>query len=338
MSQIETRGQLGPSFVKGLAAKLFDIQNQADMAYSLGINDAKGVEANNMTDLFKQEKSDQARETIAGKTGVGYLELTNEGEDYKSDSRASTYETQFNFIKKTKTITITEEDMEDRIVNSKLSETRDLLVGGMMTKDKDAFSIFNFAFTAPASLPAHLTFYGDGVPMCSTLHPVKEVAGTTQSNASATSIPLTEQNLEIAKTALRRQTDDRGLPMNIGSGRLMLVVPDSLQKQAEIITQSKLRPNTGNNDINVYDGPSMSMLATKWINSQNGGSDTAWFLVDTMHSPLVFFDRRPLSLGTPYLTDSNKNVSYDISARYQVGNRDFRGIWGSKGDSTSYSS
>jgi len=339
MSVIETRATLGDRFIKGLAADLYDVMNQADQAYSLAMDSALGVEANQKTALWKDEKSTSARETIAGKTGIGYLQLTDEGEDYKSDSRAATYQTQFNFVKYTSSVTVTEEDIEDRIVNRKLDEAFDLLVGGKQTINKHAFDLFNYAFTAQASLPDHLSFYGDGVPFASTVHPIKETttSNTTQSNANANGLPLTEINFETGRQALRRQTDDKDLPMNIGSGKIILLVPDSLEKTAQIITNGKLRSNTANNDINIYDGLA-TVISSKWLNSQNDGSDTAWFLIDSMKSPAIFFNRRALSLGKPYITDSNKNVTTDISARYQVGNRDWRGMWASKGDGASYSS
>jgi len=338
MSVIETRATLGDRFIKGLAADLYEVQNQADLAYSLAMPSALGVEANQATRLWKDKKSTKARETISGKTGVGYMKQTDEGEDYKSDSRAATYQTQFNFVKYTNSVTVTEEDREDQIVSSKLDEAFDLLVGGKQTMNKHAFDLFNYAFTAQASLPKHLSFYGDGVPMCSVIHPIKETttSNTTQSNASATGIPLTEINLETGKTALRRQTDDKDLPMSIGSGRLILLVPDTLEKQAVIITGSTKRSNTANNDMNIYHDGRVTVISSKWLNSQNDGSDTAWFLIDSMHSPAVFFTRRALSLGKPYETKSNKNVTTDISARYQVGNKDFRGIWGSLGDAQAY--
>jgi len=339
MSVIETRATLGDKFVKGLSADLFDVINQADDAYALAMDSALGVEANQATALWKNITSSQARETFSGKTGIGYLQLTGEGEDYKSDSRASTYETQFNWVKYTSSITITEEDIEDRIVDRKLSEARDLLIGGKMTMNKHAFDLFNYAFTAQASLPSYLTYYGDGVPFCSTVHPIKATttSNTTQSNASSTSIALTEVNQETARQDLRRQTDDKDLPSSYGSGKVIALVPDSLEKQAVIINNGKLRSNTANNDINIYDGI-VTVISSKWINSQNGGSDTAWFLIDSMKSPAIFGTRRGLSVRKPYVTDSNQNVTTPISARYQVGNTNFRGVWGSKGDGSSYSS
>jgi hypothetical protein len=333
---METRATWGDGWIKGLAAKFAEVENQASMSYSLGINSALGVETNKATRLFKEKTSDKAEERYTSKTGVGYPTLTNEGQDYATDSRIPGYLTVFRFIKKTNSVEITEEEKDDREndLQSKFDEAYDLNVSMNMEFDRSAFSIFNYAFTAQASLPADLTFYSDGKPLCSILHPRKD-GGTGISNASATGIPLTETNLGTGKQALRRQLDDRGLPMAIGSGRMILLVPDSLESTAVIITKSTKRSGTANNDLNIYDG-NVTVISTKWINSQNGGSDTAWFLIDSLYSPFIFYQRRGIQTSV-YMDNKNKNTIYDISARWQVGNKSWRGVWGSTGLNTTYS-
>ena len=335
MSEVETRATWGDGWIKGLAAKFAEVENQADQSYSLAIDSALGVETNKATRLFRERTSDKAEEKTTNKTGVGYPVLTTEGQDYATDSRIPGYRTVYKFIKKTLSIEITEEEKDDRDndLQDKFDEAKDLRIGMMMEFDRSAFSILNYAFTAQASLPSVLTFYSDGKPLCSVGHPRKD-GGTAQSNASATGIPLTETNLETGRQALRRQLDDRGLPMNIGSGRIVLLVPDSLEKSAVIYTKSTKRSGTANNDLNIYDGI-VTVISTKWINSQNGGSDTAWFLIDSMYSPLVFYRRQGIRTSV-YMDNKNKNTIYDISARWQVGNKNWRGVWGSKGDSAAY--
>lgn len=333
---VETRATWGDGWIKGLAAKFAEVENQAEMSYSLGIDSALGVETNKATRLFKEKTSDKAEERHTNKTGVGYPTLTTEGQDYATDSRLPGYLTVFRFIKKTNSVEITEEEKDDRDndLSDKFDEARDLYVSMNMEFDRSAFSIFNYAFTAQASLPADLTFYSDGKPLCSILHPRKD-GGTGISNASASGIPLTEPNFETARQALRRQLDDRGLPMAIGSGRLILLVPDSLEKTAMVIAKSTKRPSTANNDLNIYDGI-VTVISTKWINSQQtSGSDTAWFLIDSLYSPFIFYKRRGITTST-YVDNKNKNTIHDISARWQVGNRNWRGVWGSLGDGATY--
>jgi len=332
---VETRATWGESWIKGVGAKFAEVENQAEQAYSLAIDSALGVEQNNHTALFKKRTSDKSRETLTNKTGVGYPTLTAEGTDYAVDSRIPGYKTEFNFIKKTSSVEITEEEKDDldNDLQDKMDEAKDLNIGFKMEFDRSAFSAFNYAFTAQSSLPADLTFYTDGKPLCSVGHPRKD-AGTAQSNASSTSIPLTETNLETARQALRRQKDDRGLPMQIGSGRLILLVPDSLEKTARIITGSKLRSGTADNDVNIYDGI-ITVMSTKWINADAGGLDTQWFLIDSLFSPFIFYTRKGIT-SPVYVDNKNKNTVYDIAARWQVGWKNWRGTYGSKGSNAAY--
>jgi len=332
---VELRSSWGESWINGVGAKFVEAQNQAEMSYSLGITSALGVENNKATALFKEKTTNKAEETISSKTGVSYPRLTDEGEDYAMDSRLPGYKTVFTFIKKTNGVEITEEfkDDRDKELQDKFDEGRDLNISFMMEFDRSAFSAFNYGFTAQASLPADLSFYSDGKPLFSVGHPRKD-GGTAQSNASATGLVLSETNLETAKQALRRQLDDRGLNMAIGSGRLILLVPDSLEKTAYILANSTKRPGTGNNDLNIYDG-TITVISTKWINSQNGGSDTQWFLIDSLFSPFIFYKRQGVK-SRIYVDNRNKNTIYDVSARWQVGWKNWRGTWASKGDGAAY--
>lgn len=334
---VETSATLGDVFLKGITAELHDIKAQVDMDYSLANQGALGIENNDGTALFKTVNSTDARLTISGISQIGDMQATAEGENYKSDSRIATYETQVDWQKYTTGITITEEDRDDRIVSSKLNEARYLLISGKRTMNKHMFGLFNQAFTAQSSLSDYLGFYGDGVPFASTVHPIKGTGGT-QSNASATSIPLSETNLETARIALMEQKGDKaGELTTIGGSNLILVVPTALEKLATVITKSTKRSNTANNDINVYDGM-MTVMSSKLLGTAGGGSDSQWFLVDSMFSPAKLGVRKPLTIGAPYVNDQNKNITVDVSARYKVYNDDFRGFWASKGTGAAYSS
>lgn len=254
----ESRSTWGAGFIAGLGVKVMDAENQADYMYSLGIDSALGVEKNDYTAVFKQKTSKQARETIVSKTGIGKFQNTTEGSDYNSDERVSGYIVQINPQKYTSSICITEEtrDDMDADIASKMDEIRDLKVSYMTTLDDQAFSVVNYSQTAQASLPTHIFFYADGVPLASTLHPIKQsvTSTTTQSNASATGIVWSETNLETGRLALRNQRDDRNLPQNYGSGRIVALVPDALEKQAVIDTKSIRRSGSLTNDMNIYDG------------------------------------------------------------------------------------
>lgn len=333
-----TRNTLGDKFVKGLAAPVFEVVDQADKDYSLVNTSAFAVEGNNSTALFKSRySSNKAQETMAGLTQLGDLEETQETEGYKNDNFSSGYEVQFRFYKYTKRITISEENVADAEVEAKLQDTGRLYTAGKRTANKHMFQVINKGFTAQSSITEkYIAQYADGKPLLSTIHPLK-VSGGTNSNASSTGIALTEDNLETARIALMEQKGDRGELLSYGNGSLILLVPHTLEKKGQIIAKGEKRSGTANNDLNVYDGL-VTVMSAKWLSAANGGSDTAWYLVDAMESPLVAFFRQQLQVEAPWMEKFNKNINIDISGRWSMGVRTWRGLWGSKGDGAAYSS
>jgi hypothetical protein len=295
---------------------------------------------NKLTALAKKRTTDAALVHLVQKTGVNYLQTMEEGAAFNSDSRLLGYKTSIAVRDWSQSVSVTRNAIKDSDYRSQLDEFSDLTRAGMETMDKAFFDgIFNYAFTAQASLPTWVTIYGDGKPQCSTLHPRKD-GGTAQSNASSTGITLTDDNLETARVALLRQLDDRGKPMNIGSTKLLLVVPTELEKQAIIITKSEKRSGTANNDVNIYDGPQFTVIASKWIGySGNPGSatTTSWFLVDPKTSKLFFLQRQGLETHR-HIDPFSLTNTFFVDCRFAVGTGDWRGMWGSIGDGASYSS
>lgn len=332
---IETRSLLG-DLIKGISAKFAAVFNQANESYSLMLNDMVATPGNKLTAVFKQKTSDQARERTVTKAGTGYLVDTPEGAAFAQDSRLPGYTTEYIFRKFTLGVTVTLEAMQDADYQDALDQFADLTVSSNESKDRQALQLFNYAFTAQASVPALYAQYGDAKPMASTIHPRKD-GGTAQSNASSTSIPLNEANLETARQALMNQLDDRGKPMRVGTGKLVLLVPPALEKLAVIITQSVKRSGTTNNDLNIYDGL-FTVIASQYISAtQTNGSDTAWFLIDPRVAKLFFWLRKDVTTSR-YIDPRTKDVTFDVYGRWQTGYSDWRGIWGSKGDNTAYSS
>jgi hypothetical protein len=335
---IETTSLYGQRFLKGIYAKALEYADQADQAYSLAMPTALGVQENSFTALFKTKSTTNAQDVAISKTGLGLLGLTPEGQPFNSDSRLAGYTTVFNYDFYTNGVITTLKEVQDRATDLSLEPIRDLMIAGKQTMNKHAFNVFNYAFTAQTSLPAYLSFYGDGKPMASTVHPRKD-GGTAQSNASATSIPLTEVNFEVGRLALQAQLDEKGLPGSWGSNKVILVVPNTLEKLAMEITGSTLKSGTANNDMNVYYGGDVTVISSKWLNTANGGLDTQWFVVDAMRSPLRFITREPLIVLPSYeIADRSHNISTDIYGRWSTGWVDYHGVWGSKGNGASYSS
>lgn len=328
----ELRSNWGAGWIAGLGPKLLDAENQGDVAYSMSIPDALGVEKNKYTALLKEISTTQARETMSGKTSAGELQQTDEGEDYKSNERETTYEVQINPQKFTGALRISEENRDDRDfdIRGKLDEARDLKVAYNQTVNKHGYSVFNYGTTAQASLPDHLSYYADGKPVFDDNHPIKATITSTTTQDNKSTVLFSEVNLETGRQALLNQMDDRGMLASYGGSNIILLVPPALEKNAVMVTKSTKRSGTANNDLNVYDGM-VTVMSTKWIGTNaTSGSSTAWYVIDSLHSPFMFVNRRGYT-SKMWEDNSNKDIVYDCSARYQVGNREWKGSWGSAG-------
>ena len=205
----------------------------------------------------------------------------------------------------------------------------------METINDHTFELFNQSQTAQASLSNFLTFYGDGVPFGSTIHPIK-VAGGTQSNADANGIPLTGVNLEVGRLAMMAQRGDRDETLRFGHSKMILLVAPANEKKALELVKSDLKAETANNDVNIYRNGLMTVMSSQLLSTANGWDDRRWMLLDPMKHRATFFTRRPLTIGSAYETNSNKNVTIDVSTRHKVAPADWRGFWVSRGNSAAY--
>lgn len=327
---IETRATWG-ELIKGVGVQFAEVFNQSLGSYSMAVDDAIATPGNKASLLAKQIPTDKAVEHYVQKTGLNYLAVTPEGSAFNADSRILGYKTSVTNQLFSSSVTVSYQAVEDREYKQQLDEFSDLTVSGKETMDKLFFDMFNYAFTAQTSLPTWLYGYGDGKPLCSVSHPRKD-GGAAQANTFATvttQLPYSETNLELARVALNRQLDDRGKPTRVGGGKLILLVPVELEKQAVIDTKSTKRSGTANNDLNIYDG-TMTVIATKWLTSQ-----TAWFVIDPRIARLIVSMRQ--GLKSHKFTDPNTlATTFYIICRFAIAWCDWRGVFGSLGDSSAY--
>jgi len=214
---------------------------------------------------------------------------------------------------------VSEELYEDDMYNVMKKKPAALARAARRTAEYYASSVLNNAFTSTV-------LGGDGEELCSTSHDRAD-GGTAQSNASASGITLTEPNLETADLAMRSQLDDRG--MKIMAKADTLLVPAALEKEARIICDSTMRSGTADNDVNTYRGR-FQVKAWDYLTSS-----TAWYLLDSGQHEMHWFWRIRPEFKQDTAFDSGMAL-FKVRARFSYGFSDWRGVWGSKGDSASY--
>lgn len=290
--------------------------------------------------VIKTIKSNDAVTSFSGKTGVGFLQRFSDGSVIPSLNRYKLYDTSVTQDPVGGRIEVSRQTALYRDFQGVFDESKDLISGVKVYLSRAGAQIFNRAFTDGSGLTGgtYVTQYGDAAPTCSASHPRAD-GGTAQSNSSATGIPLSESNTEIARIALLNQLQDDGVPM-LAPGKLTLVVGINNEKTAKIITGSELRSATGNNDINIYGGGYMDVMSTSWLDSgisgASVGSNTQWFLVAPAWTKLAIV----ISAGpdVEFVKDKDtKSNLWDVILDLGVCSYDWRGIWGSLGDNAAYS-
>jgi hypothetical protein len=285
--------------------------------------------------IFKPVELRTISEDFAGYSGIGSIPLVNEAEEFGEDAIMHTYDTTLTAYKYGQLLPISYELLEDDL--SGAVEKAKYGSRALSRKSEGlGASVFVNAFDTS------YTSYGDALPLCSTAH-TRADGGSNQSNASSSGVTLTEANLETGILASREQLDDRGNLISIVPDTLL--VPPALEKEALIITKSSNRSETADNDANVYNmkqytGGQLKVVVWDYLGAAAGGSDTAWFLLSSGDHNVNWGWRRKPSVKRLDESVGAKNEIYywKMSFRAAYGWRDWRGVWGSKGDGASYSS
>jgi hypothetical protein len=184
------------------------------------------------------------------------------------------------------------------------------------TKQVKAANVLNNAFDSNFA-------GGDGVELCSTVHPL--VAGTL-SNELATAADLNETSLEQALIDIAAFTDERGLLIST-QGR-KLIIPSELQFVADRLTQSQLRVATADNDINAL--RNMGMIPEGYVVNHYLTDPDAFFIKTDIPNGFKLFQRSPIRTSMEGDFDTG-NVRYKARERYSFGFSDPRCVFGSPG-------
>lgn len=322
---IETRATW-TDLIPDTGLRIAEVVNQGDELYTPGI----------FALLNTKSAPKAAQQNYRGLTPFSRLAEFNDGDDIPTVSRSPSYLTSVIYNNKGGAVQVTANQIEDRDFQSQLDEMMNLSRSYNETIDFSAMQLFNGGFATTQVVNGYtMTWYGDAKPQFSTVHPTQVPGGSTQSNASSTGIKLGVDNLETGRLALTLQQTDNGLPMSM-IGKVALVVPMHLEKTATEIMTSELTPENSNNALNFFRG-SMDVVSSQYLDSNNLGSNTAWFLVNQSRHQLWYETRQEKTVGRD-VNILNKVVTFTLDARWANYSREYKGTWASKGDLATYSS
>lgn len=282
---------------------------------------------NKYSQIFNIFSSDKNNEKDSSASGLSKLVERSEGEAITYEDENQGYDVTYThreFALGTSVTNVMWEDDQFNVINRK---PRNLARAEMRTVEQSAADIFNNGFTAGGGGLATFTS-GDSVALFSTAHPRTD-GGANQSNY--TTADLAEDSLETAEVTMRSTLDDKGQLVLVQPDTLL--VPPALEKEARILLESTGRVGTGNNDINPVQGK-FKLIVWDYLGSAAGGSDTAWFLLDSSLHQLNWFDRSNRGLEGPYYDFDTKTAKWTVDRRWSVGFSGWRGTYGSLGDNS----
>lgn len=269
------------------------------------------------TEIFDEESSGLAFEEDVGISGFGLAAEKPEGRGIEYDDARQGFIDRYVHSVYALGFMITREMYEDGIAGTvALKRAKALAFSMRQTKEILGANILNRAFNSSYT-------YGDGVELCSLLHP--NVAGGTWANELNTAADLSEASLEQACIDIANFTNDRGLRIAVRPMKLIINVNNTFESTR--ILKSELRQGTTDNDLNAI--RALGMIPEVVINHYLTDTD-AWFIKTDIPDGLKWFNRRSEEFDTDNDFD-NENAKFKSTFRASWGCTDKRGVFGSPG-------
>lgn len=277
--------------------------------------------------VFHNLSSDRNLEKDSSASGLSKLVQFTEGDSISYEDKNQGYDVTYTHTKWGLASKVSQELWEDDQFNTMKRIPGDLARAKMRTLDQAGADIFNYGFTAGGGGLSTFTS-GDALALFSSAH-TRTDGGSNSSNY--TTSDLAEDSLEVALVAMRATVDNKG--QLIGVSPDTLVVAPALEKEAMILLNSTGRTGSANNDINPYKGR-LKLVVWDRLASAAGGSDTAWFVLDSKLHYLNHFMRSDRGLEGPEYDFDTKTAKWSVVCRWSFGFSDWRGTYGSKGDNS----
>lgn len=277
-------------------------------------------------------KSAQIEEVFGGS---GYWETRGELENVPAGQSKVSNQMTFSVVNFAKSEDISKNYFDDEQWNVVTNIVKMMAMNGKQTRNRAAFEIWRGAFAA--------TLTADGSYLCSDSHALMNSGLTVDNYLTA---KLAESSLNDAIVSLGQQKSQDGVVMGLNAKTLL--VPLARYKLACEITDSDLKSQTANNDVNVYSskygiqvfqspflGTAVSASAG---NNQTitAGSNDYWFLLGSFHQVNRYKRQDIVTDLVDYKFSRNNNYVYKAEFREVYGAPDYLGVVGSDGTTGTY--
>lgn len=278
--------------------------------------------------IFNVQDSDKAIETDFRMGGFGLFDRKESAGAIRYQDPTGTQAMQYIAEEYASGFTVERKLVKYNMYNQINKMPKALARSARATVETTAATIFKSAFTTAGF---------DGQPLISNSHVALNKKNTinnrlaTAFGAGAADGALSDRNLKAAMLQASSQVNDSGLLIQCVPK--LLVVPPALYYKAKTILGGDKISAAGDGTTNTTDINALeSLQIVKWdyISAAQGGSDTAWFLIDPEVAELNFFWHDRLSFENTEDFDTMQ-AKYRAHMAYSVGYSDFRGVVGSAG-------
>lgn len=261
--------------------------------------------------LYTVKQSSGRREVVGSLGGLTSWEVKNEGQNVDADDITQQYEKTYTHVVKGKRFKISRELAEDQQWGLLEELSNEIGATAAYTMEVDAFAPLNNGFTT--------ALVDDGLTLFNGAH-VNSAGGNSQDNSDTQT--LDQAGVNTSRTALRKQTNSRGLYLNITPD--LIICPVDLEEAGWEVINSPGRPDTTNRSGNINPTLGWQLMVSRFLTDTN-----AWFMCDSMYMrrSWKWFQRWPLELfSTGDLMAGTKDVG--ATMRYINGPQTWLGCYG----------
>jgi len=260
----------------------------------------------NQDDIFKQDNASNSAIVTQILADAGMWDSKSELADVAEGTIKSGDKRTFTVVTYAQTIRPTSEMFEDEDWGAVKEMVQKMGQKAYLTQKKNGFAVYRGAFAT--------TKTNDGQYLASDTH--TNLNGDTIDNLLTAALAPT--SLKSAIQMLVEQKDEAG--DNVGHEARCLLVPTPLFDYAIEITESQLKPDYSDNNVNAFSAKyNLYVKQSNWLNATNGGSDTAWHLLAQDHTVKRWVRK---AIETYY-----KEPKYDDKLRHSYIGR-FREVYG----------
>lgn len=273
--------------------------------------------------LFNVRTMSQAIIQHTQVSGIPAIGQVLEGTEYPQDAFVQGYDKTYRAYKYGVILPITEELLDDNQHEEAFERAQHLGRAMREAERISAASILNTAFSTNGP---------DGVPLCSTAHPLAYPGAGTSSNRLAVDADLSLTSLQDMITVMRKTKDQSGKKVLVRPR--YLVVPAELEFLATELLDSTSKPqaSTASNltEVNEVNAVRSRYGLEPCVMDYLTDAD-AWFLFADKGSHKVYWFWRKQPETSSDMEFKSDVALMKIKARWANGYSDFRGVAGTTG-------